>query len=203
MEQIKKDKIENSYIFVDLSNITVGFYNYKHNKHQNDINNSNLNYKSFFSLIEKNKNIKRKMLVGSKRNDESNDKRKKKQIHNEQEFKQNGYEVHILERINNKEKGVDEVLHLNIIQTILCKCPGYITICTGDGRSSDYTKHSIYDICIKALEFGWKVTIVSWRNQLNKKYIQGPELNNILKNSTIKSNYNLLYLDDFVDQIIN
>lgn len=110
----------------------------------------------------------------------------------------------MLERINNKEKGVDELLHGKIMETILyTDIPGYIVICSGDGKNSDYTENSFYKICIKALELGWKVKIISWRKQISKNYILGIELNNLLKNNNIKNNYKIFYLDNYIDKIIN
>lgn len=188
--------LDDYYIFIDFSNITIGFYNHIINNYKKyNIVNPEINYDVLFSIIENNKNIKKRILIGSKNT--------KKDKNKENIFNKYGYEVFMIERINNKEKGVDELLHGKIMETILYNdIPGYIIICSGDGKSSDYTENSFYKLCIKALKIGWKVTIISWRKQINKNYILGSELNNLLKDDNIKNNYNILYLDKYIDKLI-
>lgn len=188
------DNKNNNYIFVDFSNISIGFYNYVEKKYR--IANPKINYKKLFSIMENKKTFKKKILVGSKNKKESDE------IINT--FRNYGYDVFILERNNNREICVDELLHGKIMETLLYSNePGNIIICTGDGKTSDYTDNSFYKICIKALTMKWKITIISWKNQLNKNYILGIELYNILKDTNIKKHYKILYLDNYAEEIIN
>lgn len=197
------NEIDNYYIFIDFSNITIGFYNHiTTNYKKYNICKPKINYDVLISVIEKNKNVKKRVLIGSQKNIKQHQKKNKndkiKKI-----FDKYGYEVHMLERNNNKEKCVDEILHGKIMETILyTDIPGCIVLCSGDGKSSDYTENSFYKLCIKALKIGWKVMIISWKKQISKNYILGPELCNLLKDNEIKNNYNILYLDNYVEKII-
>lgn len=59
------DKKE-TYIFIDISNITIGFYNYIiHNYKKYKICNPKIDYNNLFKIIEKEKNIKKKIIIGS------------------------------------------------------------------------------------------------------------------------------------------
>lgn len=198
-EEIKSDNNKETYVFIDFSNVYVGFYNYitKNYKRYNMCN-PKMDYNMLFSIVENNRNIKKKVLISSK-----NPKKNKKLDNEKKIFSELGYEVFMLERINNKERGVDELLHGKIMESLLYSdIPGSIVIATGDGKSSDYTDNSFYKICIQALKLGWEVTIVSWRYQLNKNYILGVELYSTLKNNKIKDNFNIIYLEEHIDMLV-
>lgn len=190
-----------TYIFIDISNIYIGFYNYiMYNCKKYKICNPNMNYNTLFTIIEKEKNIKKKFIIGSK--NKKNIRKLKKSEKEKNIFTKYGYEVFLLERVNNKEKGVDELLHNKIMETLLFELPGTIIIASGDGKSSDYTDNSFYKICVEALKKGWYVTIISWKKQLNKNYIIGSELCKILKEQNIKNKFNILYLDNHIEELI-
>lgn len=200
---VSEDEKDNTYVFIDFSNIYIGFYNYIINNHKiYNICNPEMNYNMLFSIIEKDKNIKKKVLISSKSKNTKNVKKYKKLEKEKNIFNKLGYEVYVLERINNKEKGVDELLHNKIMETLLFELPGTIIIASGDGKSSDYTDNSFYKICVEALKKGWYVTIISWKKQLNKNYIIGPELCKILKEQNIKNKFNILYLDNHIEELI-
>jgi hypothetical protein len=190
-----------TYIFIDISNIYIGFYNYiMFNNKKYKICNPNMDYDTLFKILEKEKNIKKKIIIGSKN---IKNIKKYKNIENSKKlFNKSGYEVHFLERVNNKEQGVDELLHNKIIETLLYETPGTIIIASGDGKNTEYTENSFYKICIQALKNGWDVLIVSWKNQISKNYIIGPELCNILKDDNIKYRFNILYLDSYIEKLI-
>jgi hypothetical protein len=57
-------------------------------------------------------------------------------------------------------------------------------------------------ICIDALEKGWNIKIISWKNQLSKKYIIGAELCSLLKDIDVKENFDILYLDNYIEMLI-
>lgn len=192
---------DESYIFIDISNVYIGFYNYiMYNHKRYNICNPNMNYNKLISILEEKKHIKKKILIGSK-----NKKNPKNNIKSEKEkkmFINLGYEVFLLERVNNKEKGVDELLHEKIMETLLFEIPGNIIIASGDGKKTDYSDNSFYKICVEALKKGWWVTIISWKNQLSRNYIIGTELCKVLKEKNIKDKFNILYLDNHVEELI-
>jgi hypothetical protein len=201
---VSEDEKDNTYVFIDFSNIYIGFYNYIINNHKiYNICNPEMNYNMLFSIIEKDKNIKKKVLISSKSKNTKNVKKYKKLEKEKNIFNKLGYEVYVLERINNKEKGVDELLHNKIMESLLySNTPGSIVIASGDGKPSDYGDNSFYKICVQALKTGWNVTIISWKYQLNKNYIIGDELCNILKNDNIKNKFNIVYLEKYIEMLI-
>lgn len=192
---------DETYIFIDISNVYIGFYNYIMYNHKTyNICNPNMNYNKLISILEEKKKIKKKIVVGSK-----NKKNTKKSIKYEKEkkmFINLGYEVFLLERVNNKEKGVDELLHEKIMETLFLEIPGNIIIVSGDGKKTEYSDNSFYKICIEALKNGWCVTIISWKKQLSRNYIIGTELCKLLKEQNIKDKFNILYLDNHVEELI-
>lgn len=193
MNNFLNNEMNNSYIFIDLSNIYIGFYNYiMYNNKKYNICNPKMDYNMLFSILEKDKKVERRILVGSKN----------KKIENKKILKKKDYELFLLERINNKENGVDDLLHEKITNTLLLENPGYIIIATGDGKKGDYTNNSFYNICIEALKLGWYVTIVSWKKQISKQYTLGEELYSLLKDFNIKDKFNILYLDNYVENLI-
>lgn len=195
----KEDKKNNTYIFIDISNIYIGFYNYVENKY--NLLNPKINYKSLLNLLENKRNIKKRVLIGScKILKKTKNNKYENKLH--EIFKQNNYTTYILER-NSKEKGVDELLHNNIMETLLfTKEIGTLVIATGDGKSSDYTKISFYYLVLKALEIGWNVEIITWKYQMSKLYIHGVELNNLLKNKEIQKRYNIIILEKYINELI-
>lgn len=187
------NEMNNSYIFIDLSNIYIGFYNYiMYNNKKYNICNPKMDYNMLFSILEKDKKVEKRILVGSKN----------KKMEKIKTLKKIDYELFLLERVNNKENGVDDLLHEKIINTLLLESPGYIIIATGDGKKGDYTNNSFYNICIEALKLGWYVTIVSWKKQISKRYTLGEELYSLLKDFNIKDKFNILYLDNYVENLI-
>lgn len=190
-----------TYIFIDISNIYIGFYNYIiHNHKKYKICNPKMNYNTLFTILEKENKIKKKVIIGSKYKE--NTKKYKKEEKQKKIFNKLGYESYFLDRINGKEKGVDELLHNRIMEILLYEIPGTLIIASGDGNSSDFTDNSFYKLCIHALKKGWKVIIVSWKYQLNKNYIVGPELCNLLRNFDMKNNFKILYLDKHIENLI-
>lgn len=187
------NEMNNSYIFIDLSNIYIGFYNYiMYNNKKYNICNPKMDYNMLFSILEKDKKVEKRILVGSKN----------KKMEKIKTLKKIDYELFLLERVNNKENGVDDLLHEKITNTLLLESPGYIIIATGDGKKGDYTNNSFYNICIQALKLGWYVTIVSWKKQISKRYTLGEELYSLLKDFNIKDKFNILYLDNYVENLI-
>lgn len=196
-----ENKKDNTYIFIDISNIYIGFYKYVENRYK--LLNPRINCKSLLNLLENKRNIQKRVLVGSckknilKKTRNNNYENKLHKI-----FKKNDYNTYILER-HEKEKGVDELLHNNIMETLLFSNEvGTIVIATGDGKSSDFTDNSFYNLVLKALEIGWSIEIITWKYQMNKNYQYGHELNALLKNKEIKKRYNIIYLEKYVNELI-
>ena len=83
MNKYLNNEMNNSYIFIDLSNIYIGFYNYiMYNNKKYNICNPKMDYNVLFSILEKDKKVERRILVGSKNKKIENKKILKKKIMN-------------------------------------------------------------------------------------------------------------------------
>ncbi|KAK5809750.1 hypothetical protein F5H01DRAFT_347454 [Linnemannia elongata] len=70
------------------------------------------------------------------------------------------------------EQGVDELLHLKMLETLLDHEPSTIVLATGDGGDSEFGGGGFYAVIKRALNRGWHVEIVSWEDQLSGVYLQ-------------------------------
>ncbi|KAH7118790.1 hypothetical protein B0J11DRAFT_440919 [Dendryphion nanum] len=68
------------------------------------------------------------------------------------------------------EQGVDESLHLKMCQSILdVEVPSTMVLATGDGAAAEYSDGFLAHV-ERALKKGWKVELVSWKQQTNGGY---------------------------------
>ncbi|QSZ28802.1 hypothetical protein DSL72_003307 [Monilinia vaccinii-corymbosi] len=69
-----------------------------------------------------------------------------------------------------QEQGVDELLHMKLLETLVdTKRPSTIVLATGDGAEAEYSAGFFRNV-ERALERGWKVEIVAWKNGLSYEY---------------------------------
>ncbi|KAF9540835.1 hypothetical protein EC957_003698 [Mortierella hygrophila] len=69
------------------------------------------------------------------------------------------------------EQGVDELLHLKMLETLLDHEPSTIVLATGDGGDSEFGGGGFYAVIKRALNRGWHVEVVSWEDQLSGVYL--------------------------------
>ncbi|KAF9093417.1 hypothetical protein BGX23_003342 [Mortierella sp. AD031] len=70
------------------------------------------------------------------------------------------------------EQGVDELLHLKMLETILDHEPATMVLATGDGGDSEFGGGGFYGVIKRALDRGWHVEVVSWEDQLSGVYLE-------------------------------
>ncbi|PSN64372.1 hypothetical protein BS50DRAFT_528586 [Corynespora cassiicola Philippines] len=68
------------------------------------------------------------------------------------------------------EQGVDEILHLKMCQSIIdTETPTTIVLATGDGAEAEHSDGFLAQV-ERALKNGWRVELVSWRQQTSGGY---------------------------------
>lgn len=86
-----------------------------------------------------------------------------------------GFDTDLLYRVNtfegeNREQGVDEMLHLKIGNALLdYDPPQTMALLTGDGKKSSFGT-SFPDQVRRAIRKGWEVEVYSWTPSLSKNY---------------------------------
>ncbi|KAI1262023.1 hypothetical protein F5Y18DRAFT_430524 [Xylariaceae sp. FL1019] len=101
-----------------------------------------------------------------------------------------GYET------KNGEQGVDEILHLNMMDSVVdyMQSPATMVLATGDAAQAEFSD-GFLQYAIRALENGWNLELVTWkraissawkRQQLSKKYGR---------------RFRIIYLDEFLDEL--
>ena len=69
-----------------------------------------------------------------------------------------------------KEQGVDEILHLKILQTLNSDEIGTIVLATGDARGGQFNRDGFVGAVREALKRGWSVELWSWSEGLSRAW---------------------------------
>jgi hypothetical protein len=204
------------HIFIDNSNILIGFYdNYKSKHKITDpfFRPPKFDFHAFSTIIERGRSVSRKILVGSN-----------PLIQPVSLAQQLGYEVSILERVvdttkrvvssgnpyvsdsatrttqreKKKEQAVDEILHLKILECLLdVEKPGTIVLATGDAAPAEFSPEGGFLKCIKrALTRGWFVELVCWKKSMSRLW------RDKLFRIEWKDTFSVVELDDYVDELV-
>lgn len=181
-----------AHIFVDSSNIFLGFQSllqeqypatyppFSHKKPFMDLS-------VLSTILERGRKTSVKSLVGSSPLLQSWDAAKCL-----------GYEVSILERVSKgtrkSEQGVDELLHLKMLESICDHEPSHMVLATGDANIAQFSG-GFYHCVIRALSRGWTVDLVSFCGGMSRMW----------ENETFRkqwgSSFNIIYLDDYIDEL--
>ncbi|KAJ5522181.1 hypothetical protein N7527_006296 [Penicillium freii] len=179
------------HIFVDMSNIMVGFHDAVKTSRNiplsSRIRRVHMSFANLSLIMERGRQTAKRVLVGSDR------------LPSVEEAERLGYETSILERVhkaktitprrNNKswknhgtssqgassgpetvaasgerwvEQGVDEILHLKILESLLdMKDPATIVLATGDAAVAEFSG-GFMKMVERALQRGWNVELVSF-----------------------------------------
>ncbi|KAF4768511.1 hypothetical protein N7455_012310 [Penicillium solitum] len=179
------------HIFVDMSNIMVGFHDAVKTSRNiplsSRIRRVHMSFANLSLIMERGRQTAKRVLVGSDR------------LPSVEEAERLGYETSILERVhkaktvtprrNNKswknhgsisqgassgpetvaasgerwvEQGVDEILHLKILESLLdTKDPATIVLATGDAAVAEFSG-GFMKMVERALQRGWNVELVSF-----------------------------------------
>ncbi|KAF0513125.1 cell wall glucanase protein [Gigaspora margarita] len=205
------------HVFIDNSNILVGFLAYcrKQSLTNRTQNKPRLEYDALFTILERGRNVARRVLVASSPLYQPLDK-----------AAQTGYEVSVLKRVKRsifdddgntqqidhtvsgyqqqqsppfemeKEQCVDELLHLKILESLLdYHAPATLVLASGDGKDAEYFQGGFHKCIIKALERGWKVEVISWQRQLSQNFLNKKFL------SKWQGLYHVVFLDWFAKEL--
>jgi hypothetical protein len=200
------------HIFVDNSNILIGFYETYKSKHnvQTLVLRTKFDFHTFTSILERGRPVAQKCLVGSN-----------PLVQPVAMAQTLGYQVSILEpvvdsrmnirpayssdsatrtpaREKKREQAVDEILHLKILECILDVTePGIIVLATGDAAPAEFSPEGGFLKCIqRALKRGWDVELVCWRKSMSRLWREKAF------RSEFGSRFKVIQLDDFVDELV-
>lgn len=95
------------------------------------------------------------------------------------------------------EQGVDELLHLKMCQSLLdTEAPSTMVLATGDGAEAEMSDGFLAHV-ERALRLGWKVELITWRQQTNGGYKRKAFRQKWSEQFTITE------LDDFLEALID
>ncbi|KAK6501000.1 hypothetical protein TWF506_003756 [Arthrobotrys conoides] len=179
------------HVFVDYSNISIGFYDsvkkllLDARKSSRPPQIQHISFKTLSLILERGRPAIKKVLVGSTRN---NDLKSEAQDLN--------YEVSILQRVPREnqdpstaskassrgyasepeqsrkrtgEQAVDEVLIMKILESLVDCPPATIVLATGDGNITQFSD-GFYKAVERALEKGWNVELVAFKRTISKSW---------------------------------
>jgi len=93
------------------------------------------------------------------------------------------------------EQAVDEILHLNMMLSIVDTAePSTIVLATGDAAEAEYSD-GFLAMCERALSKGWKVEVVSWKQNMSFAYRRKDWADRW------GGRFKIIELDEFVDQL--
>ncbi|KAI1207751.1 uncharacterized protein F4807DRAFT_165671 [Annulohypoxylon truncatum] len=98
--------------------------------------------------------------------------------------------------VRNGEQGVDENLHLNMMNSMWdhISCPGTIVLATGDAAEAEFS-HGFLHYATRALEKGWRLELVTWKHSISSAWTN-PKFS-----GKYSSQFRIIYLDDFLEEL--
>ena len=224
------------HIFVDLSNIIIGFYDSMKIKRgipvQKRVNAPAFSFENFDALVTRSRKVEKRVVAGSLSSVTHSNRKKWPSYLFEAENLD--YEMNILQRVpkpvtpalNRKkgrgalrdadtsghdtssgddvvimgpmkqgEQGVDELLHLKILQSALDNpsC-GTIVLATGDAAQAEYSDGFKKNI-ERVLGFGWNIELYGWGRNISLQW-RDPQFTN-----KWGSKFRIIELDDFCEEL--
>ncbi|KAI0850259.1 hypothetical protein F5Y00DRAFT_35590 [Daldinia vernicosa] len=98
--------------------------------------------------------------------------------------------------VRNGEQGVDENLHLNMMDSMWDNMsrPGTMVLATGDAAEAEFSG-GFLEYAIRALEKGWKLELVTWKRPLSSAWTDPKFL------KKYKNQFSIIFLDDFLEEL--
>ncbi|EAQ92147.1 hypothetical protein CHGG_00382 [Chaetomium globosum CBS 148.51] len=194
------------HIFVDLSNIIIGFYDSMKESRGIPVNKRVMapafSFKNFDTILTRDRNVAKRVVAGSLANSYS--KRRPEYMMQAQALK---YEMNILERVpkpaspvrkrkpkagardldaptsgadtsgedcfvgpmKHGEQGVDELLHLKILQSVIDTKPATMVLATGDAATAQYSDGFKKNI-ERVLAYGWNIELYGWSRNISSAW---------------------------------
>ncbi|KAJ6021291.1 hypothetical protein N7540_006795 [Penicillium herquei] len=196
--------LDNIHVFVDMSNILFGLHESIQDKRDGPsnakANDLDISFANFALIIERGRLAAKRVLAGSDHLPATKD------------AESLGYEVNILNRVRKGryrvkpemastsgqrwvEQGVDEILHLKMLESILdSEEPTTMVLASGDAARAEYSD-GFLAMVKRALQRGWNVELVSFRKALGSAY----------RNKEFRAmwgpRFQILLLDEFVHSL--
>ncbi|KAI0443085.1 hypothetical protein F4803DRAFT_337331 [Xylaria telfairii] len=96
----------------------------------------------------------------------------------------------------NGEQGVDEILHLNMMNSILddMQEPGSMVLATGDAAQAEFSE-GFLEYANRALSQGWNLELVTWKSTISSAWM------NPAFRTKHGEHFRIIYLDDFLEEL--
>ncbi|KAJ8132589.1 hypothetical protein O1611_g1030 [Lasiodiplodia mahajangana] len=96
----------------------------------------------------------------------------------------------------NGEQGVDEILHLNMMNSILDNMqePGTMILATGDAAQAEFSE-GFLEYASRALSQGWNLELVTWKATISSAWM------NPVFRTKYGERFRIIYLDDFLGEL--
>lgn len=94
------------------------------------------------------------------------------------------------------EQAVDEILHMKILESLVDAAkPATIVLASGDAAEAEYSGGFLRNV-ERALERGWQVELVAWRDNISYEYRNPSFL------TKWKGKFSIIDLDDFLEELL-
>ncbi|OLL22176.1 hypothetical protein NEOLI_001399 [Neolecta irregularis DAH-3] len=202
------------HVFIDSSNILIGFLNKVKGDHGlansgRFLRRPRLDFHALLQLLSRGRDVTRKVLVASS-----------PLLQPIEEAQTLGFETSILQRvtksvsisrgsksdpeqatgrkqkISNTEQGVDELLHLKMMESLLDYTPSIMVLATGDANVSEYSS-GFFKCVERALVRGWKVEVLSFKRSLNQLWLDKAF------RKEWSGRFRTILLDDFTEELFD
>ncbi|KAL7272734.1 hypothetical protein RUND412_004450 [Rhizina undulata] len=202
------------HVFVDNSNVLIGFYERikkaRGFRKLQAVRQPKLSFHALTLILERGRKVAKRVLVGSSPVAPA-----------VLEARGLGYEINILERVLKErpikrgqnpassgsesasktgkrkvEQAVDEVLHLKILESLVEGPPSTIVLVSGDAAVGEYSP-GFFKAVERCLALGWMVEVVSFKTNLSRLY-RDAEFRN-----KWGSNFRTVPLDGFVEELLD
>ncbi|KAI8957195.1 hypothetical protein F5Y11DRAFT_352808 [Daldinia sp. FL1419] len=221
----------NVHVFVDMSNIFVGFCeSYKISKQiplASRVPIPSFSFKTLALVMERARNVKKRVLAGSIYGVVNTDSRASWPSYFF-EAERLDYKMNVFSRVQkrkitptkskgrgrtptdetdkisddvtyevrNGEQGVDENLHLNMMDSMWDNMsnPGTMVLATGDAAEAEFSG-GFLQYAIRALEKGWKLELVTWKRPLSSAWTDPKFM------KKYEHQFSIIFLDEFLEEL--
>ncbi|KAI1194327.1 hypothetical protein F5X97DRAFT_280886 [Nemania serpens] len=96
----------------------------------------------------------------------------------------------------NGEQGVDEILHLNMMNSILddMQEPGSMVLATGDAAQAEFSE-GFLEYATRALSQGWNLELVTWKTTISSAWMKP------VFRDKYGERFRVIYLDEFIEEL--
>lgn len=187
----------NIHVFVDLSNIVIGFYDALKRKRglsaEKRIKAPGFSFDNFHALLARGRKVEKSVVAGSRTTGTQKTPEYMRQAENL------GYEMNIMRRIpkqNNckSEQGVDELLHLKILQCPYDHDAGTIVLATGDAAEAEFSDGFKKNV-ERVLKCGWNLELYGWSHTMSSAWRDAGFLAN--RGNRIR----IIELDEYIEEL--